>query len=80
MKKSSTAKRRKRDSEPEVRASIVVILRARPQTIMRPKDLVPRPFTSAARCLHKNIRFDNRKIEANMYVIANLRQNMILLY
>ena len=30
----------------------VVILRARPQTILRPKDLVPRPFTSAARCLY----------------------------
>jgi len=29
-----------------------VILRARPQTILRPKDLVPRPFTSAARCLY----------------------------
>ena len=32
-----------------------VILRARPQTILRPKDLVPRPFTSAARCLHKGV-------------------------
>ena len=30
----------------------VVILRRRPQTAMPPKNLVPRPFTSAARCLY----------------------------
>ena len=30
-----------------------VILRARPQTILRPKDLVPPPFTRAARCLYE---------------------------
>ena len=29
-----------------------VILRARSQAALRPKDLVPRPFTSAARCLY----------------------------
>ena len=32
-----------------------VILRARPQTILRPKDLVPPQFTRAARCLYEEI-------------------------
>ena len=32
-----------------------VILRVRPQTILRPKDLVPPQFTRAARCLYEGI-------------------------
>ena len=32
-----------------------VILRARPQTILRPKDLVPPPFTRAARCHYDGV-------------------------
>jgi len=32
-----------------------VILRARPQSAWRPKDLVPPQFTRAARCLYEEV-------------------------